>query len=179
MKPIRIFVGLFGLYVIGVLFGLIAGVVPNVAHVLSYALRVALTFGLVCVGSLFLASQLSKHAVGKPLQSLIDSMHDDAGEDQENLSAFAVLAGSFVAFGMIFAFANGATIQLYLYNALSKGSLGMIVGLLGTMWFARFVIGVESVGRFSELFESPRNNQAVLFIAVLFDVAVLTAMLVS
>ncbi len=162
-------------FVIGCVAGLSAGVTPNPAGIISYVLQVLVKFVLVGVASAALM-WLAAIQLETTLPKLLSSMHDRAEYPQENLGPVMILGGLLLAMGQIFALAHATTFSVYLYEVLTKGSVGLALGIVATALIA-FVVGVRSFNRFTELFNDPKNNQLVMFLMIAFNTAVLVAML--
>jgi hypothetical protein len=163
-------------FIVGATIGLSAGVVTNMAGVLSLVFQVSVKFVLIAVSATLVLMFVSRSLLGRPMRALFASMHDRVTQLQENLSPALVLGGVLLAVAQIFAFAHASTFALYFYEALTKGSLGLGLGIIATVVISRLV-GISSTGYFLDIFDDPANNQLVLFLMVVFNVAVLIAML--
>lgn len=162
-------------FTIGSIVGLSAGVTPNITGIMAYVGQVVVKFTLA-VAVFFLAAWIVAIHLGTTLGRLVASMHDRADYVQENLSPVAVLGGLMLAVGQIVALAHASTFPVYMYEALTKGSVGLALGILATAVIGVFV-GVRSFNRFTEFFYNAKNNQLVIFMMVALNTAVLIAML--
>jgi hypothetical protein len=163
-------------FIVGAVIGLTGGVVTSIAGVFSLVWHVLVKFSLVAVCASLVLMFVARNLLGRSMRSLFASMHDRAPIEQENLSPALVLGGVLIAVGQVFAFAHASTFGLYFYEALTKGSLGLGLGIITTMMIARLV-GITSTGYFLDMFDNHANNQLVLFLMMVLNVVVFIAML--
>ena len=165
------------MFAIGVIIGILAGVEPNIQAILWYVARVLFKYAAIMVVAILLIWLIAKYLLNTSIAEMIASMHNQVRvQDQENLSPAVVLGGLLFAVTMIFSLAHAITFQIYLYDVLTKGSLGLLVGTAMVAAVARMV-GVRSADHFAELFHEPSNNQIVIFVMIALNAAVLVAMM--
>lgn len=160
------------LFAIGSVVGLYTGVALNVYGILWYAARVLVKFAAVMFVFL-LCAWLAANSLGTSLGQMFASMREFK-KGQENLSPVVVFGGILLAVAQIFGFAHATTFPVYVYDVLTKGGLGLLLGLGLTMVFARLA-RVHELG-FAAFFHDERNNQIVILIMLAFNVALFVAM---
>ena len=141
---------------------------------LTFVLIVAIKFVAILAIGWLLQSWFSRSFLGVGRTDLARAMHDHVA-NQENLSPVIVLGGLLLAVAQIIAFPRVTTLALYTYDVLTKGSLGLFIGMMFALFEARR-IGVKSVSNFAEFFHDPSNNEVVAYIMLVLNVAVLVAM---
>jgi len=172
--PLPAVLWLIATFVCGLPFGIMAGVAPTFAGVLWFLARVAIKFVALLLVGRILTSFVARGLLGTSVGEMFASMHATVA-NQENLSPAFVISGLGLATAQIFAFAHAATWQLYCYEVLTKGAVGLLLGLFFAMYQSRRA-GVVSADHFAEFYNNPENNQIVLYVMVMLNVAMLIVM---
>lgn len=172
--PILI-LALVAMFILGLPFGIWAGVSPNFLGILGFLGWVVLKFLSVLFFSRLFTWLVASKLVDTTLTGMFNSMRVHV-TNQENLSPMFVISGLAVAIGLIFALAQAPTFPLYMYRVLTKGSVGLLVGVVFAAYQARRA-GVNSSSSFAFFYNDPGNNQVVAYVMTMFNVAVFLAML--
>lgn len=166
---------LAAMFVVGTAIGMLGGITPNLAGILWFVCRVVLKF----IGAIVLARLLTgivcSQILGISYADLVKALHQRI-DSQENLSPVFVLGGILLIAVQIFALAHATSTTVYFYDVLTKGSVGLLIGLVFTMIQSRRV-GVVSAGHFADFYHDSSNNQIIAYVMLAMNAAVLVAMM--
>lgn len=163
------------MFAIGIPFGFAAGVAPSLSGIAWFLGRVVIKFAAVLLFGRLFTFLVANRLLGTTVSAMYESMKTNIA-DQENLSPVSIIGGLGVATALIFALAHATSFQLYMYEVLTKGSIGMFVGLLFATYRARHA-GVLSASQFASFYRDPGNNQIVIYVVTMFNVAIFLAMM--
>lgn len=164
-------VTLIVLYVIGLLIH-----PANLSNQLTFVLWVL--FRLVMFAALAVLLNLAFYTAvlrQTPRDILMGLRRFEHSTGLENLSRAFVLVGLLMIAAQLVGWPLATSMKGYLYEILTKGSLGLLLATAVTMFGALF-LGIKSVDHFAEYFNDPRNNQIVLVVMALVNLAVFIAM---
>ena len=173
--PIVSMLALVATFALGLPFGFMAGVAPSTVGIFWFLAHVAIKFVAVLFFGRLITSLVASLLLNTTVASMFAAMKVKV-PNQENLSPVIVICGLGTAVALIFAFAHASSFPLYLYEVLTKGSIGMLIGLVFAI-YQSWRAGVMSSSQFAAFYRDPGNNQIVAYVMTMFNVAVFLAML--
>ena len=158
------------------LIGLAINPAANFGFQLAYVGRVLIQFLIFAVLAAALIFMFYALVLHKPLgQVVTDLKRFEHPDGVENLSSAFLMLGMLMIAAQIVGWPTAVSLKLYLYEMLTKGTIGLLLATAITVLGA-FVLGLNSVEHFVQYLEDANNNQVVLVLMGLVNLAIFIAM---
>lgn len=147
-----------------------AGTITSFSGIVKFLLSVTEHVGIAAIIAFVLIVIVFTQVLDVPFLSIGKKFDED-----HNLSYGLIAAGLVGVCAIAVFMASASSFQLYVYELLTKGSVGLFFSIVVTVIAAVF-FGIDSMDSFRDYVEAPANNQKVLLLMVILNLVMFGAM---